>query len=331
MAKRKYVKYCTKEKLDKINPDNIKIYDKYLKSSIIKNRDMKDTTYKVYQSYMKHFLVYMMEEWENVGLYDEEFMDNAVDIMEGFIAFCQDTLGNNKKVINTKISTVSSFFLWSLKRGLVDKHPFDKKLERMKGADEEKLISHYFLTEEEMMKVKRALASDNKYDIQDEILWGIAIYSANRVAALARLSLEKLDLEKNMFVEIREKRGKLVDVIFDDKIKNLIEEWLEERKELDNLSLDSFFITKRKDGYVPMTVSTMQRKFQKYGTVLGIVDFHPHCARKSSLNNIVEQTGDITLAQQIGNHNDLSTTSKFYTKPKSKAEIMDKIKQMRGE
>lgn len=109
MGKVKRVRYFTKEKKDLINPDNIKKYEKYLRSNIIKNKDVEDSTYKVYKNYMTHFLVYLAEEWDNIDLYSDEFFEEAVDIMEGYIGFLQDTLFNNKKVINTKISTVSSF------------------------------------------------------------------------------------------------------------------------------------------------------------------------------------------------------------------------------
>ena len=53
--------------------------------------------------------------------------------------FCQETLLNHKKIINTKLSAVSSFYIWSMKRGYVKYHPFDGKLDRMKKANEEKI------------------------------------------------------------------------------------------------------------------------------------------------------------------------------------------------
>jgi integrase/recombinase XerC len=59
MAKITRIKYFTDEKKALINPDNQKKYDKYLNSNIIKNRDVKDTTYLVYKNYMSHFLVYL--------------------------------------------------------------------------------------------------------------------------------------------------------------------------------------------------------------------------------------------------------------------------------
>lgn len=110
MSKVNKIHYATPERIAKINPDNIKKYDKYIQSCSVRNRDVVDTTYNVYKNYFQQFLIYLSEYWDNIDLYSEDFMENAVDIMEGFMAFCQDTLQNHKKIINTKLSAVSSFY-----------------------------------------------------------------------------------------------------------------------------------------------------------------------------------------------------------------------------
>jgi len=330
LGKVKRVKYFTDEKKALINPENQKKYDKYLNSNIIKNRDVKDTTYKVYQNYMSHFLVYLAENWNNIDLYSEEFMEDAIDIMEGYISFLQDTLFNNKKVINTKISTVSSFYGWSLKRKYINRHPFDKQLDRMKGANEEKIISSYYLDEEQINLVTKTLKSDQKtYDIQDRLIWGIMIDSANRVGAISKLTLSSLDLDSMVFTDIREKRGYKVEVVFEEETKVLIEEWLEMRKEMDNLEIDSFFITRYKGEYRPMTKSTIQERTKKIGYILGLDDFRSHCIRKTSLNQIYVQTGDLSLAAEMGNHKSVETTRQSYIKPQSKTEVREKIAKLR--
>lgn len=331
MSNIRRVKYFTDDKKAKINPDNRKMYDKYLNSSIIKNRDVKETTYKVYKNYMDHFMVYLMENWNNVNLYDKDFFENAIDIMEGYISFCQDTLNNNKKVINTKISTVSSFYLWSLKRGLVDKHPFDKQLDRMKGSGEEKIISSYYLDEEQINLITEELKIDKHYDIQDQLIWGIMLDSANRVGAIALLTLSSLDLENMLFSEIREKRGYKVEVVFEEDTKLIIEDWLEMRKEMDNLEVDSLFITKLNGQYRPMTKGTIQSRVKKFGHILGLEDFRSHCIRKTSLNQIYETTGDLALAAEMGNHKSVETTRQSYIKPQSKTGVRQKIAKMKKE
>lgn len=327
-SKIKRVKYFTEERKKLISEENKKLYDKYLKSNIIKNKDVKDTTYHVYQNYMTHFLVYLAEEWENVGLYDEEFMENAVDIMEGYISFCQDKLHNNKKVINTKISTVSSFFLWSLKRGLIDRHPFDKKLDRMKGANEEKIINSYFLNDDQMREIRKGLQDEKKYDIQDQIIWELMFDSANRIGAISKLTLSSMDLENMMFTDIREKRGYRVEVVFTERTKDLITEWLEMRKEMDNLQVDALFITRYNGEYRPMSKGTIQERIKKIGEIIGLDDFHAHCIRKSKLNDVYVKTGDLTLSAELGNHKSTETTRSAYIKPQSKAEIREKIAKL---
>lgn len=330
MGKVKRVKYFTKERLSKINPENIKKYDKYLRSNIIKNKDVEDTTFKVYKNNFNQFLVYLSEQWDNIDLYSEEFMDDAVDIMEGFMAFCQDTLLNNKKAINNKLSAISSFYHWSVKRKLIKYHPFDKQLDRMKGATDEHIINSYFLTQEQVDIIKNELSKESKkYDIQDKILFNLAIDSANRIGALSKLTLSTMDLDECMFTDIREKRGYKVEVVFEEETRDMIEEWLNYRKEnLDGLSVDNLFISKWNGEYRAMSKGNLQNRMRKIGQIVGIEDFHAHCTRKTKANLVTEITGDITLASELLNHKSVETTRSSYIKKKSKAETRNKIREL---
>ena len=326
----KKVKYFTKEKLDKIPEKNIKLYDKYLRSNIIKNKEVEDTTFKVYKNNFYHFLVFLYESHGDLGLYDEEFFDDAVDIMEEYIDFCISTLNNNKQTVNNKIAAVSSFYVWSHKRKLVDKHPFDGQLERMKGSKDEKIIASHYLTQEEVNAITEGLKDNPKYDIQDKLIWNIMIESCNRVGAIAKLTLSSLNLEEMYFEEIREKLGKRVDVSFEDNSKALIEEWLEQRKEMDNLEIDSLLITRFNGGYQPMAKATIQKRVKKIGEIIGLEDFRSHSIRKTASNLIYEQTGDLTLASEMLNHNSTAVTQQSYIKPKSKADVKKKIKELKA-
>ena len=330
MAQVTKVKYFTKEKKALISESNKKKYNKYLQSCIIKNTEVKNTTYKTYENYFTQFLVYLAEQWDNIDLYSEDFLEDAVDIMEGFIMFCQNTLKNNKKVINTKIAAISSFYIWSMKRGYVPYHPFDKKLDRMKKANEEHIINSYFLTPKQIDAIRQTLRDSKKFDIQDQILFEIAYDSANRIGALEQLKISSLDLDNMLFTDVREKEGYRVEVIFEDYAKTLIEQWLEERKEkYDKLTVDSVLIIKKNGEYHPMGRSAIYQRIKKYGTIVGIEDFRPHCMRKSKLNNVYEETGDLTLAASLANHKSTETTRESYIRPQSKTEIRDKINKLK--
>lgn len=329
IAKITKVNYFTPDKIALINPDNILLYDKYLKSNILKNKEVKDTTYKTYQNFMQQFLVFLAEEWDNVGLYDKEFFDNSIEIMESFMSFCQDTLLNNKKVINTKLSTVSSFYVWSVKRKLIEYHPFAGKIERMKGANDERITKDYFLTDEQIDNIIQGLEENKKYDIQDKILFHLSLDSGNRIGAISKLTLSSLDLENGLFENIREKRGKRVEVVFDDQCKEFIEQWLEMRKEMDNLQVDALFISKYGKEYRQMSRGSLQRRSTEIGKLAGIDDFHMHCFRKSSIDRVMKLTNDIQIAKEHANHQSTDTTL-LYIKPKSKTEIREKLKELRN-
>lgn len=328
MAKVKRVRYFTKEKKALINPENKAKYERYLKSNIIKNREVASTTYKVYENYFTQFLVYLAEEWDNIDLYSKRFLEEAVDILEGFMGFCQDILHNNKKVINTKISAVSSFYIWSMRRGLIDRHPFDGKLERMQGASDEKIANSYFLTDEQIAQIEQGLVDDERFDMIDVLVWHIMIDSANRIGAISELKISDLNVDECMFTNVREKRGYRVEVSFSEETLELIQEWFEMRKDMDNLEVDAIFISRYKGKWRKMGTSTLQRRVQQIGTIIGIEDFHSHCIRKTALNNIYEKTGDLSLAAEMGNHKSTETTRSAYIKPMSKSEVRDRIKEL---
>lgn len=333
MAKITKVKYKTDERFAKVPDYNLKKYKKYLQSSTISNSDVKDTTYYTYQSNFELFLTWLANEYKNatIDLYSEEFLEDAVDIMEEYMSFCQDTLMNHKKTINNKVAAVSSFYLWSSKRGLIKNHPFQGKLDRMKKANEEQIISTYFLTDDQVITIRRELNENDKYTIQDILLFEIAMFSANRIGALEKLTLSSLNLDEMVFESIREKEGYLVDVSFDDRCKDLIEEWLQMRKDdYDKLECDSIFTHFYKGEWIPWSRGIIHARMRMYGNIIGLLDFRAHCMRKTSINSIYKETGDLNLASQWANHKSTSVTQASYIQPISKSDLKDKIQQRKA-
>lgn len=323
------VKYFTPDKERFIYEENWKKYEKYLQSNIIKNRDVKDTTYKRYRGLFRHFLMWLGENYGELDLYSDEFMENAVDIMEAYMLFCQETLMNHKKIINMKISAVSSFYIWSMKRGFVKYHPFDGKLDRMKKANEEQILNHYFLNDEQIAAIRADLykTENNKWTIQDQLLFEIALFSANRIGALEKLTISSLDLDNMVFESIREKEGYRVEVSFDSTCKDMLETWLAMRtNDYDHLECDALFIHKYKDKWIPWTQGMIHDRMRKIGRIIGLEDFHCHCIRKTAINKIYEDTGDLNLASQWANHKSTSVTSQSYVRPASKADLREKLK-----
>lgn len=310
---------------------NYEYYDKYRKSKKVQGISVKSLI--SYYSYFMHFLKFIHEKYNDIDLYSEDFYDKAVDIMEMFMAHMQEDCGLHKKTINNKIASVSSFFVWSVKRKIIKAHPFDKKLDRMKGAKDEKIRKAQFLTQEQIDKVKRELAINDKYDLQDQVLFSLVVDSGNRVGAIHQIKLSKLNLDDMVIEDIVEKGSKNVEIIFEhEDTQELIKEWLDHRKEtLDKLEVDALFITKYEGIYRPMSYGTIQSRFRRIGIdILGLERFGMHDGRKTKGNLIYEETGDLTMAQKWLNHNDPSTTLSHYIKPTSKADLRNTVKEKRA-
>jgi len=170
----------------------------------------------------------------------------------------------------------------------------------------------------------------NKWTIQDQLFFEIAVFSGNRIGALTRLSLSSLNLDDMVFENIREKEGYRVEISIDDTCKTLIEQWLEMRKDdYDKLECDALFIHKFKGEWKPWSRAMMTERTKQMGEIVGIKDFHPHCWRKTCLNNIYQETGDLNLASQWANHKG-SDVTKLYIKEATKSELKEKIAKLRN-
>lgn len=341
MAKRKVVRYVNKERLDNVNPENFKQYNMYLKSMKVKGTS--EASLKVYKGNMNIFLCWLAENYGSdfYILGDEVKSSDFLFIMEDFILFCADKdegLGNGMKNINTKLSSVSSFYHYCVKRGKLDAHPFAGKLDRMEGANDEKLISEYFLTKEETDKITEELSKVFKnnykgiYDIIDAMIWMVSFDSSCRIGGLKNTKITNLkfnDDDSGYFDNVREKGGKNVQIPFTSETGKYIKLYLQWRKD-NKISddVEGFIISKYSNerGWQNMSTTNISNRVRRIGQILGLDDLRPHIIRKSRLNQIADK--DIMIAQLLANHEDVSTTQKFYTKKKDANDAMQMLKKL---
>lgn len=323
------VKYYTDDKYLLISEDNLNVYNAYLRANSVVNTDTFETSYSLYQRNFFYFLIFIAEYYDNIGLYSDRFLDNAPDIVLNYMHFCRQTLKNNKKTINNKVNAIASFYKWSTKTGKIKNNPLADKITRMTRADEEKIISDHFLTEDQIKQISNYLLDnyDEKFDFQDTLIWFIFLDSANRLGAVSKITLSSLNEKRRVFEGIREKEAKIVDVAFSTQTLELIRWWVEQRKyDYDLLALDALFITKNHGHWNQMCTRTIQRRVQKIGTIVGIDDLHPHSIRKSSASRMLDCGVDSYLISQYLNHKSMEVL-KNYIKPKSSADLREQIEK----
>lgn len=303
---------------------NWEIYKEYLNSCIARNEAVKNTTYRTYTNSMKQFIEYLKKYEKNKYLLSKDTLKSTVSILEKYIRHCREVKSNNARTINNKITAISSFYIWAVKRDLIEVHPFRDRLDRLKVTDIEKRRKSYFLSSKEIVEIQVKMKLSEKYDLQDQIIFNLIIDTGCRISALHSIKISNLDLENGVIFGIVEKEQKIVEfAIFEETIE-LIKEWLKCRKS----SAEYLFVTKYRGIFKQMSKSTIRDRVRKIGKLVEIDNLYPHSLRKTSINLLAE-VGGIDLASEFANHSGVDVTKKHYIRKTTAVEKKSKLLEMR--
>lgn len=306
------------------NNKNWKIYKEYLNSCIARNEAVKNTTYRTYTNSMKQFIEYLKKYEKNKYLLNKDTLRSTISILEKYIRHCREKLSNNARTINNKITAISSFYIWAVKRDLIEVHPFRDKLDRLKVTDVENRRKSYYLSSKEIVEIQVKMKLSEKYDLQDQIIFNLIIDTGCRISALHSIKMSNLDLENGIINGIVEKEQKIVEFVIFENTLNLIKEWLKYRKS----NIEYLFVTKYNGVFKQMSKSTIRDRVRKIGKLVGIDNLYPHSLRKTSINLLAE-VGGIDLASEFANHSGVDVTKKHYIKKTTAVERKSKLLEMR--
>lgn len=247
-----------------------------------------------------------------------------VVILERYIRYYREVKRNNARTINNKITAISSFYIWAVKRDLVKVHPFRDKLDRLKVTDVEKRRKSYYLNSKEIVEIQVKMKLSEKYDLQDQIIFNLIIDTGCRISALHSIKMSNLDLENGIINGIVEKEQKIVEFVIFENTLNLIKEWLKCRKG----NIEYLFVTKYNGVFKQMSKSTIRDRVRKIGKLVGIDNVYPHTLRKTSINLLAE-VGGIELASEFANHSGIDVTKKHYIKKTTAKDRKNKLLEIR--
>lgn len=330
IEKRKYVRYTTKDKLDKVSVNNKNHIKKYFN---FKNMNLSEDTKKGYESDFNQWMIFINEKYENgqIGeedivkmLKDEDGMEEMVDLLEDYIAFCITGLGNNERRIQRRLSSISSFFLYLLKKRRIKSNPLDYVDRPSVKAGEKPQITQTFLTEEQINKIRRGFKKYN--NIQLELYFELSLSTMARVNAISNIKLEQIDIRNGIVEGVREKEGYIVDLYFSDRTKELIKKWIKYRQD-NNIESEFLFITNYNKEWKQVNKNTIQTVWiKKIGSIIDIKELHPHDLRHSGSSLLFNKGMALEDIQELLNHRSPDTTLKHYIKRDMK-KLQDTKKQ----
>lgn len=288
-----------KDKLDHINPETLKLFNKYLIDMSI--RDLSENTIEAYKSDLYQWFIYMHDNQFNLSV--TEATDE--DLEEYF--YWRKQQGNNVNRQRRVMSSISAFYKFLRKKKLIKESPTEF-LERPKQGMP--IMKQTFLTLNQVNELRQKLEEHGDIQLHTYIMFGLSTMA--RVNAMAHLRWEQIDLDERMCTDVLEKEQKLVDLYFSEEVAGLLRKLKQYR--IDN-NIDDHgwvFITPFVTDDKCIQNGTLNEWCKKAGKMIGVPTLHDHDLRHSGSNLLKEAGMDIQDIAELLHHESTETTVKHY-------------------
>lgn len=275
-------------KTKSILKDFPEMIEDYLIDLEIRNYSL--NTIKIYKSILDNFYRFLTDE--------ENSDKNILRSFKRYIRYLKREKGVSQNYIYLVTIVVKKFFEF---------HKMDH-LKDVKTPKRAKSLPKS-LNEDEVKRLIRAADTDTRQRkftrTRDKLILSLLYSSGLRVSEVVSLKVNDIDL-KDRTIRIRGKGNKDRIVLFDQKTKKLLKEYLHER------SQESKYLFLNRFGN-PLTPRYIQITIKKYATKAGIKKkVTPHILRHSFATHLLKNGVDIRAIQQLLGHSNLSTTQ-IYT------------------
>jgi len=306
MAERsKRIYFYDAEKLKKINPETMKLWNKYKIDMTI--RELSQNTIDGYENDIQHWLIYIYDNQANQCITDLQ----EDDIIE-FIYFCK-VEGNNSRRMKRRMSSLSAFYKFLRRKKIIPENPMEFIERPKKDTD---IAVQTFLTQEQVDFMKDKLKEHG--DIQLEVYALFSLSTMARVTAVSNTRWDQVDFEARTVNDVLEKEGKIVTLYFNQEVKDKLRDLQEYRKTKEIDDLGFVFITKWSGEIRNANSGTLFDWSKRIGNLVGIPTLHCHDFRHSGSQLLKLAGMPIEDISELLNHSGLDVTKKFYLRQDKK-------------
>lgn len=165
------------------------------------------------------------------------------------------------------------------------------------------------LSPEEAAKLLDFSVGDDVMALRDKALFELCYSSGLRLAELASVKPESLDLANGM-VRITGKGGKTRIVPVGSKAVQALREWINHRENLIKPGASALFVSQHGKN---MSRRSISQRLKIWATRQGVsANVHPHALRHSFASHVLQSSGDLRSVQEMLGHSNISTTQ-IYT------------------
>ena len=111
------IRFRNEEKLKNINPETIKLWNKYEIDMSL--RELSEKSVLGYKNDMEHLFIFTYDNFDNKCITD---LDE--DDITQFLYYCKIN-GNNSRRIKRRISTISAFYKFLRKKRIIQENPME--------------------------------------------------------------------------------------------------------------------------------------------------------------------------------------------------------------
>lgn len=302
MAERsKRVYLYDKDKMEHINPETLKLFQKYQVDMSI--RDLSKNTVEQYNADLKQWFIFM---------YDRQFNLSVLEATEDDITeyyYWRKQQGNNVNRQKRVMASISAFYKFLRKKKIIKESPVEF-IDRPKQG--QPIAVQTYLTKEQVQLMREKL--EEYGDIQLQVYAFMSLTTMARVHAIANLKWDQIDLEQRICENVLEKEGKIVELSFSEETKGYLEKLIEYRKENNINDYGWLFVTPFVNADNPIQDSTLNSWCKKIGNMIGVPTLHPHDYRHSYATLLRNAGVSLEDVSTMLNHSGTDVTKKFYIK-----------------
>ncbi|MDQ2076852.1 tyrosine recombinase XerC [Marinimicrobium sp. ABcell2] len=266
-------------------------FDSYLRSE----KQLSPRTQESYARDLKKFFAYCQHH--NITQFDQI---NAQSVRQNLAQLHR--AGLSGKSLRRWLSSLRAFFRFAIRRGWLKYNPaedlqapkIEKKLPKVLDADQ----ASQFVE----------LSGDNFLDRRDRALLELIYSSGLRLAEVAGLNIQDIDLQDALVV-VTGKGSKTRTLPVGKQAIAALRQWLAVRTQAVSADEQALFITARGRRISHRAIQLRLQQLSQRQSMDNPV--HPHMLRHSFASHMLESSGDLRLVQELLGHANISTTQVY--------------------
>lgn len=290
-----------KHKVEQINPETLKLYQKYQVDMSI--RDLSPNTINAYNSDLIQWFIFM---------YDKQFNLSVLEATEDDITeyyYWRKQQGNNVNRQKRVMASVSAFYKFLRKKKLIKESPVEF-IDRPKAG--QPITVQTYLTKEQVQLMRDKL--NVLGDIQLLTYAFLSLTTMARVNAIANLKWAQIDFNERICSNVLEKEGKIVELSFSKETKEYLKKLKQFRQDNNINDFGWVFFTPYVSENKPISNSTLNEWCKKIGEMINVPTLHPHDFRHSYATLLKNEGVSLEDVSTMLNHSGTDVTKKFYIK-----------------